>query len=120
VVEGIVEEIRVDDFYAVLAKEAVDLLYLVGREIYFLKQVEDFARLQRPGRLAGLEEFLDLLLRIRLETLALLKRNISETNQRSTNRATEGVLLARIEKLVPDLPRIQVCCAQAHDHLRNG
>jgi hypothetical protein len=84
----------------VLAKEAVDLLYLVGREVDFLEQVEDFAGLQRPGLLAGLEEFLNLvyvpkitlglqlLLRIRLETLALLERNISETNQRSTDRAT--------------------------------
>jgi hypothetical protein len=70
-VEGVVEKLRVDDFYAVLAKEAVDLLYLVGREVDFLQQVEDFPGLQRgdflltgfqqEGTLAGLKEFLNFL-----------------------------------------------------------
>jgi uncharacterized protein (DUF697 family) len=95
-VEGVVQEIRVDYLDAVFPEETVDLLDLVGREVHFLEQVEDFAGLQSSGLLAGLEEFLDffyvpkitlglqLLLWICLETLALLERNISETIQRST------------------------------------
>jgi hypothetical protein len=54
-VEGVVQELRVDDLHAVFAKEAVDLLDLIGREVDFLEEVEDFAGLQRPGLLSGLE-----------------------------------------------------------------
>jgi hypothetical protein len=45
----------------VLAKETVDLLDLLGREVDFLEEIEDFAGFQRAGLLASLEEFLDLL-----------------------------------------------------------
>src|SRR5215211_3251696 len=61
VVEGVVQEICIHDFYAVLAKETVDLLDLLGREVDLLEEVEDFTGFQCAGLLAGLEEFLDLL-----------------------------------------------------------
>jgi hypothetical protein len=61
VVEGVVQEICIHDFYAVLAKETVDLLDLLGREVDLLEEVEDFTGFQCAGLLSGLEEFLDLL-----------------------------------------------------------
>ena len=61
VVEGVVQELRIDDRHAVFAEETVDLLDLVGREVHFLEEVEDFAGFQGAGLLADLEEFLDLL-----------------------------------------------------------
>src|SRR5918993_3986239 len=55
------EESGVDHLDAVLAEEPVDLLYLVGREVDLLQEVEYFTRLQRAGLLTGLEELLYLL-----------------------------------------------------------
>jgi hypothetical protein len=46
VVEGVVEELGVDHLDAVFAQQAVDLLDLVGGEVYFLEEVEDLARFQ--------------------------------------------------------------------------
>src|SRR5919199_1842130 len=45
VAKGVIEELGIYHLHAMLAKEAVYLLDLLGREVHFLEEVEDFAGL---------------------------------------------------------------------------
>ena len=115
--EGVVQELRVHDLDAVLAKEAVDLLDLLGRKVYLLEEFQDLAGLKSTGLLPGLEEFLDLIYLPKValglqgllcsavvgrsvpETLSLSKRNISDKEQRSTSALREGNPLLGLRNL---------------------